>query len=785
MGSFKSLSLKLVALVALLSVPALAADTVDQTIGPFGTVNNYDNPYVIGADKAQDALNVDVTPGGKSVKKRAGFAQAFALTVTTSAVHGVYYFYDLSGNDIALFFNDRYMTSSINGGTSSVLFSTGSLAATYQCVDSQGFAYCADTNRDPITKTNGSTYSQITPTNNGTMVAVTPDRLVLAGFSASPNRLDFSKAGDFTTWTPGGNPTDPNQITIAAPGSKITHITYAVDRLIWFKDTSFGYVLFGPTLADWVVRTVSPNVGTLDNSSVYWQGILYFRGQDGHIYSYDGANVTKLTRDIQTTISASQSKTSNSWTQTSQSDFLAGSLTNVDATSNPGAVQLSLGSQVAYSLFNGTPGAINECASGASNPYYLSGSITSTDTFILSSATVVLARNTADPAPPTFTVNFMSDSSGVPGSILGSTTYDPSSLTTSTVSVTIGISGVAISSGTKYWLQFKPNNPCSSVGGFQWWTVTTAGSNVYNGISLKAMTAPIQLIGQKYSSSGTYLSAVKNVPNLTSWDAFTATTLSTDGSQTFSIRAATNSFTVSSSTPSWSDITAGNVPTVSTGTFFQIRDVFATTSSSETPVLSDFTQKWFEGSASDKAYATYFKDAIWWAVASGAGATTNNKILRYDLLNQGWLLYDIPMDGMYVKNQSLYFGSATSGTIYKFGDVNNDAGAAINAYWKSKDFFVDSPFTDKELGYISTVAGTQTASTMTITYTLSGNTSTSYSFPLNKSNSSFAVSNKMIPTGKSGRTVNIQFGNNAADQPFEVFGIQFGVRPKPWNASNQ
>lgn len=43
------------------------------SIGPFGTLNNTDSPLVIPNTKAQDLLNVEISPEGGSVKKRKGF----------------------------------------------------------------------------------------------------------------------------------------------------------------------------------------------------------------------------------------------------------------------------------------------------------------------------------------------------------------------------------------------------------------------------------------------------------------------------------------------------------------------------------------------------------------------------------------------------------------------------------------------------------------------------------------------------------------------------------------
>src|SRR5688572_7267528 len=223
----------------------------------------------IPANMASDLLNVEITPGGKSVKKREGYGTAFALQIGSSAVHGIYNFYESGGSDVSLFFNDTRLTSSIAGAAATVLFSTGPVNATWQCVDSAGFAYCANTSRTSILKTNGTTHTTIPVISTGTMLTVTPERLAQAGFVTTPSRIDFSKSNDFETWTVGGQPFDPITFTITAPGPKITHIVYAHNRIYWFKDSSFGYILEGPTHSDWIVRTVNSFIGTLHNTSIY------------------------------------------------------------------------------------------------------------------------------------------------------------------------------------------------------------------------------------------------------------------------------------------------------------------------------------------------------------------------------------------------------------------------------------------------------------------------------------------------------------------------------------
>ena len=80
----------------------------------------------------------------------------------------------------------------------------------------------------------------------------------------------------------------------------------------------------------------------MDNSSVYWEDVLYFRGQDGHIYSFDGTNVQRISRDITNSIIQAQNRISNSWTQSSASDFNSGTFlpnTYVDTMTALGSIQ--------------------------------------------------------------------------------------------------------------------------------------------------------------------------------------------------------------------------------------------------------------------------------------------------------------------------------------------------------------------------------------------------------------------------------------------------------------
>lgn len=933
-------------------------------MGPFGGLNNTDSPIAIPANKAQDLLNVDVSPGGKSVKKREGYGLFSNLTITTSPVHGIYNFYDSNGNTVDIYFNDVYMAASVNGATPAVIISSGPSGATYQCVDSQGFAYCNNTLRTTLIKTNGATYSSIATVNStGTLVAVTPERLVTSGFQEAANRIDFSAANNFTGWTIGSAGTAATQFTVVSPGSEITHIVYAFGRLIWFKDSSFGYVFIGQeeAQADWQVRIISPNVGTLDNTSVYWEGVLYFRGQDGHIYAYDGSNLTKLTRDIQGTIAASQPQITNSWSQTTTSDFQAGSIATdistatsdsliakttsytistsandwgpstldntvfVDTLTASGSLQTTfpenfttvrdgsngsravwvaqycagsgancsistttLSSFVSSGQLTLTPASLSvslvhtaerlNSINGGASYYFQINSFTKDPArsfyFMLSNRipqhegvlsplpvpgqnyywTVGLGTNTVGdgsvsnscvgnlrnwngltyslPAKvtiyisPTFynvTINgvvsasntvsscqltnpyayFVTDQVGTGGSMsvsIDSFTVTPQTFTYTSQTYDTGISSpvwgpFSVSSsapnGTLSFTSQSSNdgNTFDSAVSVSSNVVLTSNPKRYIKFNAAFSYSPVTLPGDVLSlsdyyfssgSSGTFRSAVYNASNLRIWDTFLATRLDNGGTNTFYIRASNDSFTVNSATPSWTAITPGDTPTISTGSYIQARDDFYAPTGTNSVTMNDFTIKWLEGSGSDKSYAAYFNNAILFSVTAGTTTTNNNRILRLDLINTDWYLYDIGTNGMLIRNNSLYFGSSTEGKIFKFGDSDDDDGDAINAYWKSKDFVVGNPFVKKEFVNLSASVGSVENSSMTITYTIDGSSSTSYQFPLYAGQDYYKHFNKNLPLGKVGSVFNIKFGNNGADQPFETFAIQYGLRDKPW-----
>lgn len=878
----------------------------------FKGLNNNQNSVLLDPSEAQDLLNIDVSPGGASFAKRDGFGVYKALG-TSKAVHGGFHAFDSTGNDYQLWGSSTSLYGIVADGTPIQLISSATLNSTWDCADSQGLSYCVDSNRDAYIKTNGTTQTwNITPL--GTMVESTPDRIIVAGVSGTPNTLYVSQSNTFTNFTVGVNSTDAFTEVIASPGSKLTHIRWGCGKLLWWKDQSFGWFDFDNQYAA-QVKTVSNSIGTFDNTSAIDPGgQVWFRGQDGHTYRYDCSILTKESIDITPNIQASGKRVSNSWTQTTQSDWQAGvstpainfsfnvsvgdvSLSSFTATDsvnadfilgsgtnvsiNASSVQISTnntgsindpdfegtyatnyvgsgpvfdtseaasactlnpqsGSQfLRMSAGNGADSTCNlvygvkildqsgsvidtKSSTGANNncgwtnqiltstpnvgkrvkfAFFESGDNCIGSPFVHVSTTVAsyifggsvsyyYSCNLHTPGGSKLWCSFdnvTGGSSTIATGSFTSRTFDTSISST----VVLGQANWTVSTSTPY---FEVQSASNSTTGPWKAIATSSNTNATNGLQYvryissftigateNALTTLDDVTVVVKSTGGTFASQVKNAPNLNAWSTFGANTQATGGTETFYMRSSTFGFTTSSATPVWTAQSVGALVSVATGTFFQVRDDFVATSATSPLALNDFTTNWFEGSATDQAYMLYFDNAIWESVAFGAGQAANNYIFKYDLINQGWTLYNFGAGGLLVEANTLYFGdtSTTGANVFNFGTSTSDNGTAIQSFWRSKSYAGADPFLQTALTNIDIFAKKDTGTTLTATYTIDTSSATAYSVNLSTSNL-IVQSRKLLPSGKQGYVWDFKLGDTSASSAWEVLGYRIGFNQLPY-----
>jgi len=895
---------KLSLLMVLLSTFCFSENVQVQS---FKLINNNESSLVIDPNQAQDLLNVDVTPGGKSVKKRAGYGLYKALA-TGQSIRGGAHFFDSPGNDVQVWGSSTSLYGITADATPVQIVSSATLNTTWDCADTQGNAYCVTSSRNMYLRTDGATKTWYS-TPLGTMVEATPERIVVAGVSGTPNTIHFSESGVFTNFVNGIQVTSPFSEVIASQGSKITHIRWGCGKLLWWKDQSFGY-LNGSDQFNIENNIVSDNVGTFDNTSALDPGgSVWFRGQDGHIWKYDCSALTKESIEITPLTQASTKRVSNLWTQTTQTDFESGTSSRtmaVNFTAVPGSVVLSTGT-IIYTTSNdfslGTTsntevsnGGVILSTSNASyqNSSFETATSESNDwTVFYGSRTASFGMDGCTQSPQsgsffyasnpgsTFAFDIVAELGSYNGTILSSLTFtssgggcawtlrnlstsgherkaarlvvrDERTVTTLFQSQTILLNGSNISfytapsqntGGTNNVISFDSFSGGISDINLGWYRTPTYDTRFYksllnftttyttidqssDGQDISYQTSPnnstwgsplpvtnnvttdryvrfistwtrVALGGPHKrssldsvqftatSSTGSYLSAVKNAPNLTQWSTFGANNSGNGGSHAFYMRASTSVFTALSATPSWTSQSNGGLVTISTGTYFQVRNDFAITATTHTPILSDFTVNWFEGSASDQAYSIYFDNSIWFSVAYGAGQATNNYIFKNDLINDGWSIYNFGTGGFAVQNNSLYFGDTAAGNAFKFGTQNSDNGTAINSYWKSKDFTGQDPWMENQYKQLDSYFTKTENATATVAYALNtSTTSTSFSVGLSSSTQTMIVNKKLLPSGKFGNTFNYKVSDNSTTGQWEFLGFRMTFDPQPYRPSN-
>ena len=826
------------------SKPALAGDIIVSNFS--GGLDTLDNPSAIQSNFSQDTLNVNIQPGGSAIFKRDGYGlfQTLNSTYTSEGIHGGYHFQQLGGSDVQIWASSNTLYGSVSDA-SFVALATGTYEATWQCTDSQGYAYCFSSAGDTPIQTDGTKANTVyfSSAPSGTMGAFTPLQLVVAGVSGNANTIYVSAQLAFNQFTPGILPSSPFTEPIASPGSRITHLAYYFGRLFWWKDQSFGYATFTGQ-NDWQLTIISNQIGTLDNSDAFWNssgfdsgtmfsgtaqananaspGGIFFRGQDNHIYVYDGYYLTRLSRPITPTVTAASRKKANSWTQQFSTDWVAGSF-------NP---SLSLSTSVAPPTLTLSSATVSYSTNVPDNSF--EGTINTTWTYTTywsQSSSTAGVHCTITPEDGSYfameneicgpgwygpsVLIYSPTASGctLTGAFVQGVSASQCSWTLNTVTLPAACVNVPVyiifydhyygEIGNQYQFQLASTSTFISSNTFTFYanmdTYSTGGGGCPTGVhyGIDNIQGGVTASSPIYNT-GSFYSQVNNAPNLTSWSNFSVLDNDPDiSSITYYVRVGTNSFAVNSATPTWKLQPKNSALVVSTGTYMQARADFSrSTATFAAPSLNNFVFNWYEGSASDKSYMTYFNDAIWFSVSSSSTTSLNNRIFYWDLLNGAWVIYDIPSNGFLIENNALYFGSPSGPYVYKYGGVTTDNGNPIKSYWRSPDFLFNAAeqsgdgqtisfpatndlFVQKEFTQADFVLG-ESSTTLSYTYTLDSKNSTVFTMTAYDPAASLIQRNFLLPVGKIGKYYDFTIGDNSSNAKWTLMAHRVHYEPLSW-----
>lgn len=314
---------------ALLIVAAIAPQAHAQSssveIAKFCGLNDTDAGNTIADCAAKSSLNVETNLGGTALLKRAGYTKVATMSIATAAVSGAVYFRDTSGSEDIVVCNSRNCAVSKNGGAFTNFYTTASVATTrYGFVVYNGAVFGVDDQHDAAWKYEGTSFTNPSGMPACSILALTQDRMICANTTANPNRLNFSKSGDFSTWSTGVNNADPFTDDIGTPGDQITGLSYWQGILYVFKQYSVTGCI-PDNQYNTSCQVLTSVIGTSEpNSIVQGPDGLYFRGTDQNFWRYDGAVFRNISLQIQNTIKTFASGSTGFSIQTTEADLEAG-----------------------------------------------------------------------------------------------------------------------------------------------------------------------------------------------------------------------------------------------------------------------------------------------------------------------------------------------------------------------------------------------------------------------------------------------------------------------------
>lgn len=272
--------------------------------------------------------------------------------------------------------------------------------------------------------------------------------------------------------------------------------------------------------------------------------------------------------------------------------------------------------------------------------------------------------------------------------------------------------------------------------------------------------------------------------SISAWgDLNCGTTLTGAGSLVFFATSAATCATLPTTDPgSWQTSVSNNATlSISTNAAVKVGWRSLLGSATDQAQVDVCVLNWNEGTPAQPAWAAYdsIKNAIYWTTTIN-GASSSNRLLKYDRNLEQWYPFDIPAQAPRSINNVIYFGGASSGTWNLYGGVDADLGASINAYWKSKDVGSDSPFREKDFRTLSILSANSGSGNLTGTYTFSNAETGNYTISLTTGTGiNYARNNYNLPKTSPHDFINVQVGNNNTT-PFQVLGIGLTWFTKPF-----
>ena len=248
-------------------------------------------------------------------------------------------------------------------------------------------------------------------------------------------------------------------------------------------------------------------------------------------------------------------------------------------------------------------------------------------------------------------------------------------------------------SATGVFVVTSPTGNCTATDN----TYTTGG---YAQAAL-AFGDAIDNIHGPYSPNGIYTSQISTASALTLWKTFDVDQTNVSSTSiSYQVRVASTIYNLGLA--SYASIVPGSIVSASTNTYYQWKANLATTDNGVTPALNSASVGWVTGDSSKSPLtALAYKSRYWLAVSTGLTNSYNDMTMvesKSPLMT--YTKYDLPLSAMTLWNDNLYGAIGNTSKIVRVDYGSTDAGAAITAYWDSRDDVYDNPINYKSINRI-------------------------------------------------------------------------------------
>ncbi len=282
--------------------------------------------------------------------------------------------------------------------------------------------------------------------------------------------------------------------------------------------------------------------------------------------------------------------------------------------------------------------------------------------------------------------------------------------------------------------------------------------------------------------------------NISSWGTLSCSNSNTGaGAEVFYATSAATCAGLTGQTPiqsRWTSQTNNAALTISTNAAMEIGWVDTLTTSTDTAQINSCNLAWNNGTTPQSVWGQYnpTNNAIYWTT-SNANNGINNRTIKYDLnlawkQVDPWFIFDTSGTALKFVNNSIYMGESNTGRWDLFGSNTNpsDNGAAINAYWQSKNFSCNAPYQDSSWYHTFAIVKNQASGSGNLSDTFTDSLGDSDLFSISQSTTSTLPYVRAIHALQSFSPtpfMNLEFSNATAGTGWEVDGFGATCQPNP------